>query len=123
MRKIVPTVLITMVFSTGMPLILFADESVVDSHPEGIMDHASSESEKHETFTTQERRVVGNPDVWVAEGDRTTFTTSEGEVTYEYKDVNGLAVAVGRDALCQSGKVLKGGRHGNYSSGSQIVVA
>ena len=95
MRKIVPTVLITMLFSTGMLLVLFANESVSEFLPEEIMESASSEGEEQEGSKTQEGESAGNPDVWIGEGGSARFVMPEGEVTYDFKDVNGLAVAEG----------------------------
>ena len=117
MRKIIPTVLITMLFSVGMSLVLFAAENVSEPHSEGAMDTASPQGEDQEASTPQEGETAGNPDVWVAEGGSARFVTPEGEVTYEFKDVNGMAVAEGDIILGRIEEFTDKGDNGIRSRG------
>ena len=95
MRRFLKTVFIVLVCSITLPSVIFADESVPAlplneaTHPE------ASASEDQEGLPTAESAAAGNPDVWIAEGGKARFVTPDGEVTYEYQDINGLAVAEG----------------------------
>ena len=95
MRNKILSVLMAMLFSVTVPLVIFAEESVSEPRSEGTMDAASPQSDDQESSRPPAEKTAGNPDVWIAEGGSARFVTPEGQVTYEFKDVNGMAVAEG----------------------------
>lgn len=95
MSKFLSSVVLTLLLSMGFPSLSWAEESVFGPTSETVIDATSSLNGEMVAESSPEEGAPGNADVWIAEGGTAQFTTPEGEVTYDYEDVNGLAVAEG----------------------------
>lgn len=78
-----------------LPLCLGAKESPADPSEELIIDATVNPDEEIMQGVVGEEGTLGDSDVWIAEGGTAHFKTYDGEMTYDYQDVNGLAVAEG----------------------------
>ena len=95
MPKFLSSLALTLLLAMGFPSLPWAEESVFDPTSETVIDAQSYLNGEMVAESFPKEGAPRNADVWIAEGGTAHFTTPEGEVTYDYEDINGLAVAEG----------------------------